>query len=124
MSSLGKRRPPLDEVGEEPDPRFTFANERTFLAWHRTALALIGAGVAVTQVLPPFDLPGGRLVLGIPLIVLGGLIAFTSYGRWEANQRALRQGDPLPVHWLPKALGVTIGIGAIVAIVATVAGPR
>ena len=124
MSGFGNRRPALDEVGEEPDPRFTFANERTFLAWHRTALALIGAGIAVTQVLPPFDLPGGRFVLGLPLIVLGGLIAFTSYGRWEANQRALRCGDPLPGHWLHKALGVTIGVGAVVAVVVTVVGPK
>ncbi|HET9720820.1 MAG TPA: DUF202 domain-containing protein [Solirubrobacteraceae bacterium] len=48
----GRRRielltePRLNEVGEDPDPRFTFANERTFLAWNRTALALIAAGLA------------------------------------------------------------------------------
>lgn len=124
MSGFGKRRPALDDVGEEPDPRFTFANERTFLAWHRTALALIGSGVAVTQLLPPFDLPGGRIVLGLPLIVLGGLIAFTSYGRWEANQRALRCGEPLPHHWLPKVLGLTVGVGAVVALIASLAGLR
>ncbi|WP_143342795.1 YidH family protein, partial [Crossiella equi] len=34
-------------VGEEPDPRFTLANERTFLAWIRTSLGLMAAGVAV-----------------------------------------------------------------------------
>ena len=33
--------------GTEPDPRFTLANERTFLAWIRTALALIAGGVAL-----------------------------------------------------------------------------
>ena len=41
--------------GTEPDPRFTFANERTFLAWSRTALALVVvAGLGVVQLLPPF----------------------------------------------------------------------
>jgi putative membrane protein len=110
--------------GREPDPRFTFANERTFLAWQRTALALIGAGVAVTQVLPAFDLPGGRQVLGLPLIVLGGVVAFTSYGRWAANQRALRRGLPLPGHWLHQVLGVVIGAGAVAAAVLAIIGPK
>ena len=30
--------------GEEPDYRFTLANERTFLAWVRTALGLLAGG--------------------------------------------------------------------------------
>ena len=113
-----------DEPGEEPDPRFTFANERTFLAWQRTALALIGGGIAVTQILPPFDLPGGRHILGLPLIVLGGLVAFTAYGRWAANQRALRLGQPLPGHWLNWVLGVAIGAGAVVAAILAIVGPE
>ena len=33
--------------GREPDPRFSLANERTFLAWIRTALTLLGGGVAI-----------------------------------------------------------------------------
>lgn len=116
------RRRALDE-GEEPDPRFTFANERTFLAWHRTALALIGAGLAVSQLLPEFDLPGGAL-LGLPLILLGGLLAFTSYGRWAANQRALRLGLPLPTHWVNQVIGIVIGVGAVVAAVLVIVGPE
>ena len=38
----------------EPDVRFTLANERTFLAWNRTALALVVAGLGIVQLLPPF----------------------------------------------------------------------
>ena len=38
----GHRAP---DPGHEPDPRFTLANERTFLAWNRTALALVVAGL-------------------------------------------------------------------------------
>lgn len=42
------RRPKsVYDVGSEPDPRFTLANERTFLAWIRTVLAVITGGVAV-----------------------------------------------------------------------------
>ena len=36
----------------EPDYRFTLANERTFLAWERTALGLLAAAVAVVQLVP------------------------------------------------------------------------
>jgi putative membrane protein len=55
--------------GSEPDARFTFANERTFLAWNRTALALVVAGLAIAQLLPPFPgLPFGRHLLAVPLI--------------------------------------------------------
>ena len=36
---------------EDIDPRFSYANERTFLAWNRTALALIGVGLAVANLL-------------------------------------------------------------------------
>ena len=53
--------------GEEPDARFSYANERTFLAWNRTALALIGVGLAVANLLPPFNFAGGRRLLALPL---------------------------------------------------------
>jgi uncharacterized membrane protein YidH (DUF202 family) len=58
------------------------------------------------------------------LIVLGGIIAFTSYGRWEANQQALRHGRPLPTHWLNRVLGVAIGVIAVVAVVLAIVGPK
>ena len=64
----------LRDVGEDPDPRFTFANERTFLAWNRTALALIGGGLAAGQLLE-FDSELVRLIVALPPILLGGLLA-------------------------------------------------
>lgn len=116
------RRPARPDLpGEEPDARFSLANERTFLAWNRTALALIVAGLAVVQVLPGFDLPGGSRIIGIPLIVLGGTISLSSFGRWRANQMALRLGEPLPPSRLPWIVAAGITVGAIVAIVAEVA---
>ena len=108
----------------EPDARYTFANERTFLAWIRTALALVAAGLAVIQLLPPFHgIRWGRHVIGIPLIVLGGSIALLSYREWMANQRALRRGEPLPPSWLPVVLAVTItAVGLVAAVLVVLSG--
>ncbi len=104
--------------GTEPDPRFTFANERTFLAWSRTALALVVAGLGVVQLLPPFPgVPWGRHVLGVPLIVFGALVAVTAYGEWVRSQRALRLGQPLPRSIMPRLLSVVITAIAVAAAV-------
>jgi putative membrane protein len=100
----------------EPDARFTFANERTFLAWTRTALAFMVAGLGIVQLLPPFPgVPWGRHLLGVPLIVIGGVIAVVSYGQWLRSQRALRRGEPLPRSVLPMVLAVTIATMAVVS---------
>jgi len=112
-----ERRPPVHEVGEEPDVRFTYANERTFLAWNRTALALVATGVAATQLLPALDLEFGRRLLGLPLIAMGGALAVFSYFRWEANERAMRLGQPLPPSPLPRMVAIGIAVVAILAIV-------
>jgi putative membrane protein len=104
------------EDGHEPDPRFTFANERTFLAWSRTALALVVAGLGIVQLLPPFPrVPVGRHLLGVPLIVLGAVLAIVAYGEWVRNQRALRRGDPLPHSVMPWILAATIAGTAIIS---------
>ena len=116
---------PHDE-GVEPDARFTFANERTFLAWSRTALALVVAGLGVVQLLPPFPgVPWGRHVLGVPLIAFGAVVAVAAYVEWGRNQRALRHGEPLPPSLLPKLLAVVIAfIAAISAVVLLVSATR
>jgi len=110
---------PAGDDETEPDPRFTFANERTFLAWSRTALALVVAGLAIVQLLPPFPgVPIGRHLLGVPLIVLGAVLAVVAYAEWVNNQSALRRGKPLPRSVMPWILAATIaGMAAISAIV-------
>jgi putative membrane protein len=108
----------------EPDARFTFANERTFLAWHRTALALIVAGLAIIQLLPPFPgAPWGRHLLAIPMIGLGGLVSVASYLEWARDQRALRRGEPLPATYLPRILAAAITVLAVVATVLVALAP-
>ncbi len=114
------------DEGTEPDPRFTFANERTFLAWSRTALALVVAGLGVVQLLPPFPrVPWGRHVLGVPLIVFGAVVAVVAYGEWVKSQRALRLGQPLPRSVMPRLLTTVITvIGVIAAVVVLISALR
>ena len=108
--------------GTEPDPRFTFANERTFLAWSRTALALVVAGLGVVQLLPPFPgVPWGRHVLGVPLIVFGAVVAVVAYGEWVKSQRALRRGQPLPRSVMPRLLTTAIALMAVISAVVVLA---
>jgi putative membrane protein len=109
---------PAGQAGPEPDARFTFANERTFLAWSRTGLALIVAGLGIVQLLPPFPgVPWGRHLIGVPLIVLGAIVAVAGYIEWLRNQRALRRGEPVPRSFLPVILTVTITAVAVLSAV-------
>ena len=102
-------------TGHEPDYRFTLANERTFLAWIRTALALIAGGVAVAQLLPPFPVSWGRHGLATLLVAAGAVTAVASVRRWQRVQRAMRDDDVLPPTRLPLALTVFL-LAACVAV--------
>jgi putative membrane protein len=97
--------------GEAPDPRFTLANERTYLAWNRTALALVGGGLAASQLLD-FDSQAIRLLVSLPPVVMGGVLAGTSYRRWAANEDAMRHGRPLPAG-PPRLLAYGLAIMAV-----------
>ena len=108
----------------EPDPRFLLANERTFLAWIRTSLALIAGGLALAAFLPPFDVPGGGQVIGLPLTIFGGVIAWASYRRWGHNERALRAGQPLLHDRLPAILAIGVALAALLSLLILALGGR
>jgi putative membrane protein len=109
---------------KEPDIRFSFANERTFLAWNRTALALVATGIAATQLLPGFHVAGGRRILGLPLVVLGAVVAAASLTHWRANERAMRRGEPLPRSPMPFVLVTGVVVVAVIATVLATYGGR
>jgi putative membrane protein len=103
------------EAGSEPDPRFSLANERTFLAWIRTALALIAAGVALEALAVPLQ-PALRLAASILLLALGLLAPLLAWLTWGTVELALRQGSPLPGSKvsLPIAIGVSTAAALLV----------
>ncbi|WP_036988522.1 YidH family protein, partial [Pseudomonas sp. EGD-AK9] len=93
-------RKPLTQAllgGEEPDPRFTLANERTFLAWARTALALLGGGIAVETFAGQAFAPWLRLSITLSLLALSLLLSLGACLRWLAVERALRHRSALPL---------------------------
>jgi putative membrane protein len=102
--------------------RFSYANERTFLAWNRTALALVAAGLGITSLLPEFNVPGGRRLIGVPLVLLGAILSVASYRRWDANETSMRLRQPLPPSHLGLLLTAGIALAGLVAAVVAAFG--
>jgi putative membrane protein len=104
-----------------PDYRDTFANERTFLAWIRTALAFLAGGFAVAGLLPRVSPGWAGQAVGIALVLLGMTIALASILRWARNEEAMTEQAPLAQSRLPlfTALGVVaVAVAAVVLLVA------
>ena len=107
-------------VGKEPDYRFTLANERTFLAYVRTALGLLAAGLAVDQFIDASS--ALRTALSLAVIVLGGLVAALGYVRWRQTERAMRFDVPLPPIRLPLVLAAGMVALSAVALALVLTG--
>lgn len=105
-----------DRRDREPDVRFSLANERTFLAWARTCMAMVATGLVLARLLADGD-DALTVAAGIVLIVVGAGLAGLSYRNYLRNDRAIRSSAPIERSSLPLVLLVTIGTAAVVAIV-------
>lgn len=108
--------------GRAPDPRFTLANERTFLAWIRTSIGVLAAGIAVDAFVAGLP-PGLRKTISALLVVLGGGLAVSAFLRWLALERALRRGEPLPPAPLVPVFAVALGLTAALLLVVVAVRP-
>jgi putative membrane protein len=108
----------IRQVGEEPDYRFTLANERTFLSYVRTALAFFAAGTAILSF---FDRVIGErvlvIVIGSGLYALGLFTAASCYWRWRRLEMAMRQGEPLPFSVVPPVITGSLIVLAVIAFI-------
>lgn len=116
------QRPPrsLPTGGEELDPRWRLANERTLLAYERTALGLLVAGLAVAGSGALAQAPLWFSALGIPLIALGAVVALEGRRRFLTAQAAMRAGEPLEAPAVAVFLPWGLVAVATVAMVAAV----
>lgn len=112
-----------EPVEAEPDYRFTLANERTYLAWVRTSLALIASGVALMQFVPEFWIPGARHVTSILLVTTGGLLAMAAARRRRQVQGAMRRDDVLPPSHMPTFLSALMLGMAVLLVALLINGP-
>ncbi|HEU5108191.1 MAG TPA: DUF202 domain-containing protein [Micromonosporaceae bacterium] len=99
-----------DPGGSPPDYRFSLANERTFLAWLRTGLALIAGGLAAAQFLPRLPV---RDLLALGLLLLGAAVAIRSVVHWARCERAMWRGEPLPPSRFPTLLALAVAAFAL-----------
>ena len=104
-------------VGAEPDPRFSLANERTFLAWIRTSLALMAAGVALETLSLPLQ-PDLRLAAALLLTALGLLAPAQAWWGWARDERAMRLGQPLAAPWLNAPLAAGCAVTGVLVVLA------
>lgn len=98
--------------GEDPDPRFTLANERTFLSWIRTALAFIGGGIAVEALTSAIFAPTLRASLSIVLMSIGFVLAAGAAVRWFRIETAMRRGRSLPLPLIIPIVSLASALGA------------
>lgn len=100
------------------DARFSLANERTFLAWIRTSVALIAAGLLAAKALN-FDHEAVRWLVAAPPIVAGALLAGDSHRRWRTYEDAMQRGQPLVTGRGLSALAIAVAGYGMVVLVAT-----
>ncbi|ADL44812.1 DUF202 domain-containing protein [Micromonospora aurantiaca] len=112
----------LRSVGTPPDYRFSLANERTFLAWLRTGLALVAGGLAAAQFLPPLRLAHLRETLAVALLLLGATVSIRAVDHWARTERAMRLNEELPASRFPAVLALVVAVGALLLVAAVLVG--
>lgn len=107
--------------GKEPDYRFSLANERTFLAWIRSALALLAGGVLLVQFATRLSPQGLVAAVGVALACFAALLSAMAYRQWRCNEIAMRHARPLPASAAVPLLAALVflvcaAIGAAIAL--------
>ena len=110
----------LRNVGRTPDYRWSLANERTFLAWIRTSLALIGGGLAIGQFLPELPVPHVRDAVAVGLVGFGAASAVRAVRHWTLTERAMRLGEDLPASRFPAVLALVLAAGGLLLVLGMV----
>lgn len=103
--------------GTEPDPRFTLANERTFLAWVRTSLAFLAGAIALEAFALPTVSEKMQTIGAVGVCMVALLVAAGAAIRWVRVERAMRVNKPLPVPGIVPVLVIACVVGAAVVLI-------
>ena len=111
-------RPRSFRIGSDPDPRFTLANERTFLAWIRTALGLLAAAVGFQAFGSAVVSPLVHSILVVGLLIGAVFLAAGAFVRWLGVESAMRLGRTLPVPTIALLVtALVVGIAVTLLLV-------
>jgi len=102
---------------DTPNAQLLLANERTFLAWIRTSLALLVTGVALEAFEVPIPEEWRTVSAGL-FVLLGIAAAVQAWIGWRATDAAARKGDPVP----PPVTRTLLVAGVIAATVVIAIG--
>lgn len=116
---MAQWEPSWRRSGQEPDYRFSLANERTFLAWIRSALALLAGGVLLVQFATRLSPPWLLAAIGIALVGAAGVLSVVAYRQWRDNEIAMRHAAPLPSSAAIPLLATLVVLVAAAIMVAT-----
>ena len=107
---------------EEPsaDPRFSLANERTYLAWVRTAFALAAGGVVAAKGID-FHHDGWRWAVAAPPLLAAAAVGATAARRYASYEAAIAEGRRLPVGRWTGLLGLGVALYVALVVVAVIA---
>lgn len=117
------QEPEWRKSGTTPDYRFSLANERTFLAWLRTSLALLAGAVALDQLTPNIAPTLVRGILAVALAGVGATLAVLAYRRWAHAEQAMRHGRELPFSRVMLGMTAIVFLAALVFAVLVVLRP-
>lgn len=96
------------EEGRDPDYRFSLANERTFLAWIRTALAVLAGGILLHQFVTSIEPRWINVAVSSALATLASALSWGAYRHWRSNEIAMRSNRSLPESFLMPLLSAAI----------------
>lgn len=117
METHDERRPrSVYGQGQEPDARFSLANERTALAWVRSGLGLVAGGVALASLASIVERPVFFDVIAAFACLSGAILALYALHSWRQHEVALRTDQPMPA---PAALPILVGGVSVLGLVLT-----
>ena len=118
------------EQNKPAGPADFLANERTFLAWVRTGIALMGFGFVIVKfalfIRQASYLMGNRIAVpenknsaltGIIMVILGALITGLAFVRYRYIEKQLRQNRFFPTQWLAALVTIIIILGSVLLVI-------